>query len=705
VSYLVLARKFRPQTFDEVIGQEHVTTTLKNAILQGRVHHAFLFSGVRGTGKTTTARILAKALNCEKGPTPQPCGVCESCKQIAAGTSVDVMEIDGASHTGVDDIRNLRETVGYLPTLGRQKIYIIDEVHMLSTSAFNALLKTLEEPPAHVTFIFATTEPQKIPATIISRCQRFDFHRVIPEQIRDLLVQLLDKEGIEADPSALQLLAEQAGGSVRDSLSLLDQIIAYAAGNPISRDLIAEVLGLTDRSALAELTEALIGHDPETVLDVVENAFRSGWNLVQLARSLVAHIRDLVVVKLTKNPQHHASYSDEELAQARALVADTSPDRLLQLFDGASRAAEDISRSEFQKATAEMRLVELAMAESILPMGQLIDRLERLELRLSGRDPGSGRSGGSTGAQRPDGRPQRSGRNANQQPPREDGSKERAKDASTSQSGAKRAAKTGRQAKSSASNPGDTDDDPDRAGHESAPNDQNTVPAQEVSVQETRPDRARTPGQTKDEAPPAAPDDPERLSGGSSPSATETSISKASISKAGKDQQPRPNQPNRMSEPNQTDQPNQTSEPDQPLDVDRWDDIVAAVQKYEPFLAATLVRAQLLDLIEDSQSVTIRLAMDQGYATDHLEAQGLDTLESLASGHLGKEVHATLEHFSDDDPSQDGQGDRASQSLYDRRKRQRQERDLQTKREAAEHPSVRSVLELLDAQIRDIKIL
>jgi len=675
VSYLVLARKFRPQTFDEVIGQKHVTTTLKNAILQDRVHHAFLFSGVRGTGKTTTARILAKALNCEQGPTPQPCGVCESCKQIAAGTSVDVMEIDGASHTGVDDIRNLRETVGYLPTLGRQKIYIIDEVHMLSTSAFNALLKTLEEPPAHVTFIFATTEPQKIPATIISRCQRFDFHRVIPEQIRDLLVQLLDKERIEADPSALQLLAEQAGGSVRDSLSLLDQVIAYAAGKSISRDLIAEVLGLTDRSALARLAEALIGHDPETVLDVVENAFRSGWNLVQLARALVAYIRDLVVVKLTREPQRHASYSDDELAQARALVADTSPDRLLQLFDGASRTAEDVSRSEFQKATAEMRLVELALAESILPMGQLIDRLERLELRLSGREPGPGRPGGLTGSPQSDNRSQRSARNPEQQPHRDDATA-RTQQSHSATTGAKRATRTTRQAKSATSKSGDADDDPDKAGHGSARNDQSTLPADEVSAQGAK--SGTEPADRPMDDALRAPDAPQTLSRSNNSPATEASISEE------KERKPRPNHH---------------------LDVDRWDDIVAAVQKHEPFLAATLVRAQLVELTEDSSTVSIHLAMDEGYAAEHLETQGLENLESLASKHLGKTVHASLERLSEGEPDSDGQGESAPQSLYERRKELRHKQEEQVKREAANHPAVRNVLDLLDAQIRDIKIL
>jgi DNA polymerase-3 subunit gamma/tau len=255
VSYLVLARKYRPQRFDDLAGQEHVARTLTNAIALDRVHHAFLFTGARGIGKTSAARILAKALCCEKGPTANPCGTCSICQSIVNGQSVDVLEIDGASNTGVDDVRTLREGVRYLPAEARKKVYIIDEVHMLSTSAFNALLKTLEEPPAHVVFIFATTEAHKIPATILSRCQRYDFKLLSTSALTDHLARILTAEGIDHEPEAVRLLAREAAGSVRDGLSLLDQVLAYVGKDKLTRERVAEVLGVADRSLLFHLAE------------------------------------------------------------------------------------------------------------------------------------------------------------------------------------------------------------------------------------------------------------------------------------------------------------------------------------------------------------------------------------------------------------------------------------------------------------------
>src|SRR5512137_1945428 len=231
MSYLVIARKYRPQTFEEVVGQGHVTRTLKNAIMQGRIAHAYLFSGPRGVGKTTVARLLAKALNCEKGPTPDPCNACPMCRGIIDGSVTDVYEIDGASNTGVDDIRELRENVRYLPSSGRYNIYIIDEVHMLSINAFNALLKILEEPPAHVIFIFATTEHHKIPVTILSRTQRFDFRRIGAEKIEKRILEISNKERVAVEPEAVAVIAREAGGSMRDAQSLLDQVIGYAGNS------------------------------------------------------------------------------------------------------------------------------------------------------------------------------------------------------------------------------------------------------------------------------------------------------------------------------------------------------------------------------------------------------------------------------------------------------------------------------------------
>src|SRR5215813_14949677 len=257
MSYLVLARKWRPQTFAEVVGQEHVTRTLRNALSSGRVAHAFLFTGPRGVGKTTTARLLAKALNCEHGPTPDPCNVCSNCLEITAGSAIDVLEIDGASHTGVDHIRDLTEGVQYRPAKSRFRIIIIDEVHMLSNAAFNALLKTLEEPPPHVKFIFATTEAHKVLPTILSRCQRYDFKRIPLRELIERLREILQHEGLAVDDVGLALLAREADGSLRDAQSLLDQVIAWS-GSQVTEQAVREALGVADRQALFRVVDAVL---------------------------------------------------------------------------------------------------------------------------------------------------------------------------------------------------------------------------------------------------------------------------------------------------------------------------------------------------------------------------------------------------------------------------------------------------------------
>src|SRR6476659_8901868 len=266
MAYLVLARKYRPQTFEEIVGQEHVTRTLAGAIGQNRVHHAFLFCGARGVGKTTAARILAKCLSCEQAPTATPCNACDACREITAGTSVDVQEIDGASNNSVEDVRTLREGVRYLPVRGKKKVYIIDEVHMLSSGAFNALLKTLEEPPAHAVFIFATTEAHKIPITILSRLQRYDFRLVPSQRIVAHLAKVLDDEKIAHHKGALAVVAREAAGSVRDSLSLLEQVLAVGPDAIASEQAAADALGVADRSLIADLARAVLARDAAAAL-------------------------------------------------------------------------------------------------------------------------------------------------------------------------------------------------------------------------------------------------------------------------------------------------------------------------------------------------------------------------------------------------------------------------------------------------------
>jgi len=312
MSYLVLARKYRPATFDDVVGQEHITETIKKAIRSDRLAHAFLFSGPRGIGKTSCARILAKALNCQKGladpgggnadsqkagPTDQPCGKCSACLEIAAGNSFDVLEIDGASNRGIDEIRTLRENVKFAPSYGSHKIYIVDEVHMLTTEAFNALLKTLEEPPPHVKFIFATTDPNKVPTTIISRCQRYDFRRISLKVMVDALAQISKKEKFKVEEEALYAIAKAAQGSFRDALSVLDQVSALS-DNRIKSDDVYQMLGLVELDKMFELGEALATKDGERVFKVLDGLIASGKDIKQLVKDLIEHFRNLMVIKV-----------------------------------------------------------------------------------------------------------------------------------------------------------------------------------------------------------------------------------------------------------------------------------------------------------------------------------------------------------------------------------------------------------------------
>jgi DNA polymerase-3 subunit gamma/tau len=377
MSYLVLARRWRPQQFDEVIGQHHVTQTLQNAIAGNRVAHAFLFSGARGIGKTTVARILAKALNCREGPTPHPCGRCESCREIAQGTAMDVQEIDGASNTGVDDVRELREGLRYRPATGRFRVYIIDEVHMLSNAAFNALLKTLEEPPPHVVFVFATTEPHKIPMTILSRCQRFDFKRIPLPEIVDQLSRISESEGIQVARDTLILIAREAQGSLRDAQSLLDQVISYA-GEQITSEAVQEVLGLLDRSWLYQTSQALLQRDAKACLDVVGEIFQRGHSLTYFYHQLVEHMRNLMVVLLVPEAGDQLHLPDYEMDALRQQVEQLSAEDLHLWFDLLTAAEEDIRRTQYPRYMLEMLLVKMARLDRTQDLTDLVDRIQAI---------------------------------------------------------------------------------------------------------------------------------------------------------------------------------------------------------------------------------------------------------------------------------------------------------------------------------------
>jgi len=378
LSYLVLARKYRPQKFSELTGQEHVSRTLQNAIDCGRVAHAFLFTGARGVGKTSSARILAKTLNCEQGPTTEPCNICPACLEITAGNSVDVFEIDGASNTGVDDIRELRDNVKYLPSHSRYKIFIIDEVHMLSTSAFNALLKTLEEPPPHVKFIFATTEPHKVPITILSRCQRLDFKRIPLLTAVNRLRYIVDQEHIAISDEALTVVARKGDGSMRDSLSTLDQVLAFC-GDSVSDDDVSALLGVVDRRLLANAAAATLGHDGRLALDIVRQADQFGYNMRQFCQELIEQFRALLLCKATDNFDELVELSDHEREAVSALAKQTDLTTIQRSLTILLKADSDMAHSSFTRLVLEMALVKMATLAPAVPVADLLDRLKKLE--------------------------------------------------------------------------------------------------------------------------------------------------------------------------------------------------------------------------------------------------------------------------------------------------------------------------------------
>ncbi len=377
MTYLVLARRWRPQTFADIVGQEHVTRTLQNAIRAGRVAHAFLFTGVRGVGKTTAARVLAKALNCENGPAPEPCNTCVHCEEIANGASLDVVEIDGASNTGVDDVRAIIENVRYRPAKCRFKIYIVDEVHMLSTSAFNALLKTLEEPPAHVKFIFATTDPHKVPATIQSRCQRYDFKRLPLSLIVRQLGEIAAKEGLEISEKGLFLIARESEGSMRDAQSLLDQTIAFA-GRQITEEQILGALGLADRTLVAELASALIARTPSKVLEIVEQVHLRGDDLRRFVRDSIEHFRNIAVVQAGASDLLKEELPVEELQNLQKQAETVSFLDVERIFRTLLQVEAELGRSPVPRLYLEMHLLRLAMTEPLLSLATLGEELRQL---------------------------------------------------------------------------------------------------------------------------------------------------------------------------------------------------------------------------------------------------------------------------------------------------------------------------------------
>ena len=376
MSYEVFARKYRPQTFDDLVGQAHVSRTLKNAVAQNRLAHAYLFVGPRGIGKTSTARILAKSLNCIKGPTITPCGECDNCREIAAGNSLDVIEIDGASNNSVEDVRQLRENVRYAPAKGRYKIYLIDEVHMLSPAAFNALLKTLEEPPEHVKFIFATTEPQKVLPTILSRCQRFDLHRIPANLIAKHLQFIAEKEKITLEPAAAHAIARGAEGGLRDAESMLDQLVAFC-GEKISESDVLNVFGFTSEQTVIDLTRRILRGETPDAIDLLHQQSESGKDMMRLMSDLIAYLRDLLVFKAKPD----ALKEDVEPDVQKSLTAHAeliTTDRLLDLIDQFAAAEGRMKWAPNKKLHFEVAIIRAIQTLGQATLDEVIEKLGEL---------------------------------------------------------------------------------------------------------------------------------------------------------------------------------------------------------------------------------------------------------------------------------------------------------------------------------------
>ena len=392
-----LYRRHRPQKFDEVVGQAAIVRTMRNAVEQGKVHHAYLFVGSRGTGKTSIAKILARSLNCVNGPTLEPCGECESCVSIANSTSLDVVEMDAASNNSVDDIRELREKVGFAPAVGRWKVYILDEAHMLSTSAWNAFLKTLEEPPPNTIFVLATTEAHKVPPTIVDRCHRFDFQRPSLDELTTVLKRIAAAEQFEADEPALAMIARSAAGSFRDAIGTLDQLVTYG-GNKVALEDLLEVLDVADADLIFNTTDALIAHDPGAALERVQELADSGRDSTQFMRDLTGHLRQLVVVQTLGRAPDTFSVTADQTARLEAQAIELPQGEALRAIDLLAEALAAVKEGSDPRIQLEVALVKAARPRADMSIEGLMARVEQLERMLA---PGSGDGGEPGGGASP----------------------------------------------------------------------------------------------------------------------------------------------------------------------------------------------------------------------------------------------------------------------------------------------------------------
>ncbi len=382
MSYLVLARKWRPKSLDDLTGQPHIIRILKNTILQNKIHHAYIFSGPRGVGKTTTARILARSLNCINGPTPSPCNKCNFCISITEGSSMDVIEIDGASNNSVNDIREIRERVRYAPSEGRYKVYIIDEAHMLSESAFNAFLKTLEEPPPSTIFVLATTAYRKIPLTVMSRCQHLSFRKIPRELIKKRLEFISREEGIMIDNGALDIISKAADGSMRDALTLLDQVSSL--GNEIKGEDIKDMLGLSDSRTIYSLIGAILNSDKRRIIELINEFSESGMDLRIIYRDLLMYLRDMVILKIMETAPSQEELKNifeltvDDINEMKTLLKDISIEELTLIFNELLKSENDIKDSLFPRIVFEMSLIRASLLRELTPVKEAIERLKAI---------------------------------------------------------------------------------------------------------------------------------------------------------------------------------------------------------------------------------------------------------------------------------------------------------------------------------------
>jgi DNA polymerase-3 subunit gamma/tau len=390
MSYVIFARKYRPMAFESMIGQKHIVQTLMSAIKNDRVAQAYIFSGMRGVGKTTTARILAKALNCQQGPTPNPCNKCEFCREINEDRSVDVLEIDGASNRGIDEVRSLREGVKYKPIHSRNKVIIIDEVHMLTREAFNALLKTLEEPPPHTIFIFATTEFHKVPATITSRCQHFEFKKISQKDIINHLLDITKQENITISSYGLNMIAESADGSLRDAQSLLDQAVSYSGENISDEDL-KEILGSISRDILFDFSSAVLDEQPDRIFPLLEGVIEKGYDLRFFYKELIKHFRNLLLVKSVKNPEELLALSEEDIKALSQETEKSSADDFLRYLVAFQQGEQGLRYSSYPRIYLEAFLVKLCHFKKIVPLENIIKDFKALKAEFK-RPSGEERS-------------------------------------------------------------------------------------------------------------------------------------------------------------------------------------------------------------------------------------------------------------------------------------------------------------------------